>query len=219
MKAAAEAPDFVFLGNEPSITSVGVLNLDTPDTQPQHILKVAVVPRTGKDGSWYGENYTLRVYTKSGIVITKDFYSAYGPFSLYVPIGFWPNSTIILITAEGKGTSVTKQTLTIYGVGKTSLQTLFTKTIADFFGDGEMWWYTPRFTDVVGQEGAITQQAIEIKLHHDPLTHRRGMENPKLIPSIGVACIYWNDGGFKEIDGKACSQVPLIINVSAQQDE
>lgn len=214
--AYAEGPVWPLTGS-PALDSLGSLNLHPPGFKPQQFTRVTVNPKLGKHGAWWEENYVLQVSLASGKTVSKDFYAAYGSFVLYVPFGISRNgpkqaySKIVLITAHGKGTDVTHYRLQIYGMKDGQLKSLFSKRIADYFGMGEMWWYTPSFEEMTYGDGAPTNSSrgLTLVLHHDPIS-KTANEDPTEIPTVSVLCVLWKKGGFTEVDGKSCSHiVPL----------
>lgn len=204
------------LTGSPALDSLGSLNLHPPGFNPQLFTRVVVNPKLGKHGAWWEENYVLQVSLASGKTVSKGFYAAYGDFVLYVPFGIGPNgpkqaySKIVLITAHGKGTDATHYRLQIYGMKDDQLKTLFSKRVADYFGVGEMWWYTPSFEEMTDRGGgpANPSLGLTLVLHHDPIS-REYENDPSQIPAVSKLCVFWSNGKYREVDGKRCSDIRL----------
>ena len=208
---SASAPSFAGPCFNGQLNWVGSLDLAIPGIKTPDITKVTVKPHIAKDGSWFDENFTLLVQTRSGSTISKDFYAAYGDFSLSV-VSLSPNSSVyskvMLITAVGKGTSVTKNVLTIYGINDDALKPLFSKTISGYFGNGVQWWYEINFPRVYAGSSPNPYSALMLTLHHDPIGDVP-TESPGTIPDAHVICVVWGKSNFKEFDDKVCSEVEL----------
>jgi hypothetical protein len=149
------------------------------------------------------ENFVLKVDLKEKSSVSMPFYAPYGYFHLSV-LGLKPStSNILLIKGEGKGTSTMEWTLTIYGVGKHMIESLFSTTISSYFDAGIEWWYD---VEPVMIDPEAKFQALSLTLRHDPDPNMSASDIAWRIPKDEHICVIWMKNRFREFDGKNCSQ-------------
>ena len=118
--------------------------------------------------------------TLDGRTIVYPFYSSYDSYRIDLidlTRDFVPE--VLLVTGEGRGTSVRKEVLHIFRIQGDKLQPITDTTVSEYFGEGLRWWYeisyfsgsTPRCTDVV------------LQLKHDDPRNYEGWGGTQLIPS------------------------------------
>ncbi len=88
----------------------------------------------------------------------------------------------ILLTGRGRGTSATRETLTVYSRKGSGFTALTSVPFSDYFGNGARWYYEPRFV----RDGDRT--IIELRLDWDDYSDGR-LAMPELIPEEKLVVI------------------------------
>jgi hypothetical protein len=191
------------------LNSPGALTLATTDRTPPPIRRVVVSYRDSLDNPMRPDQFILRAYARSNLVASLNFDAAYGEFSVsgLRLMSDTQTSTIMLITAQGEGTSATRFVLNLYQVMDNKLRRMFHKTISDYFGSGKRWWYCPELRAMQLPSGQKSGEGLSLVLYHDPLGHNKLPEFPDLIPKARSACVFWSGGYFHETDGKTCLEI------------
>jgi len=128
-------------------------------------------------GDSFGDDYTLTVSWPGGSA-TYPFQTSYGIFHLDV-VDLTSDGTpeIVLVTGDGRGTSVRSETLRVLAIDGDKIEVIKDVPYSNWFGSGARWWYEHEYVDV-DDDGLME---IELTLHHTPLGEG-GLERPDLIP-------------------------------------
>lgn len=126
--------------------------------------------------------------------INRVFNSSYSSFLLFlVDLTGDMREEIILVTAEGKGTSAVSKNLTVFQIIDNDLKEILKTPYSSYFGNGLMWRYEPSF--ISQWKGKNSPQRIiemQLQLYHDPWKSNEKLVSPELIPSKKIIHFRWN---------------------------
>lgn len=145
------------------------------------------------NGAWQGDTYNLVIEKgPDNQTIVWPFQSDYGQFHAYVcklTDGEYPE--IVLVTARGKGTSVTSYYMDIYEIAGTKLIKTYEKKISEYFGPQKIWWYDIGFDHANSDFDFIT---LTLSIYDSTYgVFNSNLDDWKLIPRERNLKIYWND--------------------------
>jgi len=127
----------------------------------------------------FADSFTLTVSWDGGEKTAEyAFQSSYGLFRLEI-IDLTRNGTpeMVLVTGEGRGTSVRSETLEILSLDEGAITPAGTAGYSAFFGSGARWWYEHEYVDM-DDDGTLE---VVLHQHHTPIGEGE-FEKPETIP-------------------------------------
>lgn len=104
--------------------------------------------------------------TRPKIHIKYHFKSAYQRYRMdFVDLTGDGMEEIVLVSGVGRGTSVTKEYLTVLQIGKDVLKPLGKTTVSGYFAEGSRWWYEIAYL----QSSTSACPEVQLSLTHDEM--------------------------------------------------
>ncbi len=145
------------------------------------------------DIGWPSDWFEFQVLSEKGkLLAAKKFQSSYGEFRIHVIdlTGDGPEE-FALVTGFGRGTSVRRETLTVYRREGATLTAILEAPVSAHFDAGRRWWYKPEYLDL---DGNGTTDLRLVLTHDAPTVHWKGWRKhmEKTIPRTAMKEYCWD---------------------------
>ena len=147
--------------------------------------------KTYPEGAFPEDYFVLRSYSdpqRSTPDIEFPFESTYGSFELeLMDLTGDHVEEIVLITGQGRGTSVRGELLRVFGVRGSQLKQLLEVPVSGYFGSGCTWWYRHDYV-VQTRKRRSLEYSLLLRLEHDSAADcvPASLSFPSLIPEAQI---------------------------------